>query len=124
MRATIPVQGVDAVKYVNAKAVDKDVWPPKYCKVRCRSCPDAPGTHARKKMSSCSHPECQIQIELELSEGRKVAFCDSRRFARARFQVHTDAELRIPLQYCDCIGGWTRSRSSSKSCTAGRRRIR
>ncbi len=123
------MQGVDAVKYVNAKAVDKDVWPPKYCKVRCRSCPDA---HLEHTLARKCHPAvilsvkscCKLQIELELSEGRKVAFCDSRRFARARFQVHTDAELRIPLQYCDCIGGWTRSRSSSKSCTAGRRRIR
>lgn len=57
MTGMLVVQGVDAAKYVNAKQVDKAVWPPKYCK-----------------------------IELELSDGAKVAFCDSRRFARARFQ--------------------------------------
>ena len=27
------VQGVDAVKYVNAKAVDPEQWPPKYWKI-------------------------------------------------------------------------------------------
>lgn len=103
------VQGEDAAKYVNAKQVDKAVWPPKCASflVLLFVCLHGVSQHAWRRSShsafnacccmvvdtspvgvTANDPLCRYcKIELELSDGAKVAFCDSRRFARARFQV-------------------------------------
>ena len=55
MTGGLVVQGVGAAHY-KTFAIDESSWPPRFCK-----------------------------LELELGDGTRLAFCDSRRFARVRF---------------------------------------
>mmetsp|Transcript_4256 Transcript_4256/g.12272 ORF Transcript_4256/g.12272 Transcript_4256/m.12272 type:complete len:386 (+) Transcript_4256:195-1352(+) len=70
MTGHVAVEGKESLKYMLAKAVDPSEWPPKY-----------------------------VKVQLNLSEGARMAFCDSRRFAKVKFLDDAAREAALP-------GGW------------------
>lgn len=67
MTGHVAVKGQQSLKYMLAKAVDINEWPPKYCK-----------------------------LEMILSGDVRMAFCDSRRFAKVKFVEACDMEECLP----------------------------
>lgn len=70
MTGHVAIKGQESLKYMLAKAVDVDEWPPKYCK-----------------------------LELALTSGSGdacMAFCDSRRFAKVKFLEGSAMEEALP----------------------------
>lgn len=67
MTGHVAVKGQESLKYMLAKAVDINEWPPKYCK-----------------------------LQVVLSGNISMAFCDSRRFAKVKFLEGSAMEDSLP----------------------------